>query len=66
METKEKLLKEIELLMGYREEESIIDPSLLAYLDEQTLADIKAKLLEKKDELSDDDKVWLARFRKGA
>lgn len=64
MQTKEKLLKEIEELMAYGKEEPVINPSLLAYLEIQELEHIKQRLLEKVNELSNEDKVWLERFRK--
>ncbi|MDD5549584.1 MAG: hypothetical protein PHI79_08340 [Sulfurovaceae bacterium] len=64
MKEKELLLKEIEKLMSYGKDESTINPSLLEYLDIQTLQNIKKSLESKVGTLSEDDKQWLEQFKK--
>jgi hypothetical protein len=63
-QTKEKLLEEIETLISYGREEPTINPDLLAYLSMEDLVNIKAKLLEKVNVLTDEDKAWLEQFKK--
>jgi hypothetical protein len=63
-QTKEKLLEEIETLISYGREEPTINPDLLAYLSMEDLVNIKAKLLEKVNILTDEDKAWLEQFKK--
>ncbi len=62
--TKEELLQEIEKLISYGREEPTINPDLLAYLSIDDLNGIKAKLLQKVNILSEEDKVWLEQFKK--
>jgi len=62
--TKEKLLADIEKLISYGRDETTINPALLAYLTIDELEGIKARLLDRVDTLSDEDKEWLGRFRK--
>jgi len=62
--TKEELLQEIEKLISYGQEEPTINPDLLAYLSIDDLNGIKAKLLQKVNILSEEDKVWLEQFKK--
>ncbi len=57
------LLAEIEALIAYGAEAPTIHPDLLAYLSEQDLRGIKAKLLAKANTLSDEDKAWLEQFK---
>ncbi len=64
-ETPESLLKEIEGLISYGRSEPTIDPTLLKYLDIDTLRSIRAGLLEKVGKLSEEDKEWLMQFRSG-
>ena len=61
---KEILLAEIEKLISYGRDEPTINPALLEYLEIDDLINTKAKLLERVGKLSDDDKVWLAQFKK--
>jgi hypothetical protein len=63
-QTKEKLLEEIETLISYGREEPTINPDLLTYLSMEDLVNIKAKLLEKVNILTDEDKAWLEQFKK--
>jgi len=63
-QTKEKLLEEIETLISYGREEPTINPDLLTYLSMEDLVNIKAKLLEKVNVLTDEDKAWLEQFKK--
>ncbi len=58
------LLKEIDTLIAYGKEEPTIHPDLLAYLEVSDLLDIKKRLLEKANKLSEEDKVWLEQFKK--
>lgn len=61
---KEELLKDIEELIAYGREEPTINPALLAYLEIDDLINTKAKLLERVGKLSEEDKVWLEKFKK--
>ena len=61
---KKTLLQEIEALMSYGKGEPTIHPDLLAYLSVEDLQQIKTKLLERVHTLSEEDKAWLAQFRK--
>ncbi len=61
---KEKLLQDIEELIAYGREESIINPALLAYLEIDDLVSTKKKLLERVGKLSEEDKEWLEQFKK--
>ena len=61
--TKEELLKEIEKLMAYGKEDPTINPSLLEYLDLETLISIHDSLKEKTATLKEEDKEWLRQFR---
>ncbi len=63
-QTKERLLQEIDKLIAYGREEPTINPDLLAYLSTDELESIKAKLLERVNVLSDEDKAWLEQFKK--
>ncbi len=64
MKEKELLLQEIEKLMSYGKDEPIINPSLLEFLDIQSLQNIKKSLENKVGTLSEDDKKWLEQFKK--
>lgn len=64
MQTKAKLLADIEKLIAYGREEPTINPALLEYLEVEDLINTKAKLLERVGVLSDEDKVWLEQFKK--
>lgn len=61
---KEKLLQDIEELIAYGREESIINPALLAYLEIDDLVSTKKKLLERVGKLSEEDKEWLEQFKR--
>ncbi len=63
-ESKETLLKEIEALIAYGNEEPTIDPALLNYLDLPSLRAIRDRLHKKHSTLTEEDKVWLRNFRK--
>ncbi len=60
---KKELLDEIEKLIAYGREDKSINPALLEYLEVSDLASIKAKLLERVDNLSQNDKDWLEQFK---
>lgn len=62
--SKNELLKEIDQLIAYGKEEPTINPDLLAFLSQDDLISIKAKLLERIGILSDEDKAWLEQFKK--
>ena len=64
MQTKEKLLKDIEELISYGREEPTINPALLAYLEIDDLLSTKKKLLERVGKLTQEDKDWLEQFKK--
>jgi hypothetical protein len=61
--TKEELLKDIEKLIAYGRDEPTINPALLKYLSVEDLVNTKAKLLERVDTLSQEDKAWLEQFK---
>ena len=62
---KEKLLKEIELLLSYNPEESTtINPNYIEYLELNDLESIKANLTSKVGELKEEDILWLEQFKK--
>ena len=63
-QTKETLLKEIDTLISYGRTDPTINPDLLAYLSIEDLMSIKARLLEKVNILTEEDKTWLERFKK--
>jgi len=63
MPTKEELLTEIDRLISYGKTEPTINPDLLAYLSLEELQNIKAKLLERVNTLSEEDKAWLEQFQ---
>lgn len=63
--SKEKLLADIEALLKYDEsDQDTIDPSLLKYLDVETLISTKRSLLARVGKLSDDDREWLEQFKR--
>jgi len=61
---KKMLLKEIEELMSYGKEDPTINPSLLKYLELDTLISLRDRLREKTTTLKEEDKLWLQQFRK--
>jgi hypothetical protein len=61
---KETLLDEIEKLIAYGRDAPSINPSLLAYLELDDLKSMKAKFLERRGKLSQEDILWLQKFRK--
>ncbi len=63
-QTKEALLADIEHLISYGRTDPTINPDLLAYLSTRDLENIKAKLLERVNTLSDEDKAWLEQFKR--
>ena len=63
-QTKETLLAEIDKLISYGKEDPTINPDLLVYLSIEDLLSIKAKLLERVNVLSEEDKAWLEQFKK--
>ena len=63
-QTKESLLADIEQLISYGCSDGTINPDLLVYLSIEDLQNIKAKLLERVNTLSDEDKAWLEQFKK--
>jgi hypothetical protein len=63
-QTKEELLEEIDALISYGRKDPTINPDLLVYLSMEDLMSIKAKLLEKVNVLTDEDKAWLEQFKK--
>lgn len=61
---KEELLSDIERLMAYGRDDRTINPDLLAYLELSDLQSIKAKLLDRVNKLSQEDKEWLEQFKR--
>ncbi len=63
--SKDALLADIEKLMQYdKSDKPTINPTLLAYLDIDTLISTKKSLLKRRGTLSEEDKEWLQQFRK--
>ncbi|WP_457605392.1 hypothetical protein [Nitratifractor sp.] len=60
----EELLRRIEELMAYGETPPTIEPSLLRYLDRDSLLEIIRKLEKRQENLIDEEKEWLKQFRK--
>ena len=61
---KEALLHEIEKLLAYGESEPEINPALLEYLDLEALRSVRDRLAERTSTLKEEDREWLAKFRK--
>ena len=62
---KEKLLKEIEVLLSYNPQESVdINPNYIEYLELNDLESIKANLINKVGTIKQEDIVWLEQFKK--
>jgi len=62
---KEKLLKEIEILLSYNPQESVdINPNYIEYLELNDLESIKANLINKVGTIKQEDIVWLEQFKK--
>jgi len=62
---KEKLLKDIELLLSYNpKENTIINPVYIEYLELEDLESIKENLLSKVEKLKPEDILWLEQFKK--
>ena len=64
IQTKKRLLEEIEKLISYGKKEPTINPDLLAYFNIDELQSIKVKLIEHAKKLSNEDKIWLKQFKK--
>ena len=62
--SKKELLSDIEKLIAYGKNDPTINPDLLAYLKISDLQSIKAKLLDRVNTLSQEDKEWLEQFKK--
>ena len=63
--TKEELLSDIEALLKYDESnKDTIDPSLLKYLELESLISIKRSLLSRVGKLSEADREWLEQFKR--
>jgi len=63
--TKEELLADIEALLKYDEsDKDTIDPSLLKYLEIDTLISTKRSLLSRVGKLSEEDIEWLEQFKR--
>ena len=61
---KKRLLEELRELLAYGNEAPEIDPALLEYLDESTLDTMLKRLKEKHSRLTEEDREWLAQFRR--
>jgi len=63
--TKEELLSDIEALLKYDEsDKDTINPSLLKYLEIESLISTKRSLLSRVGKLSNEDIEWLEQFKK--
>jgi len=62
---KEKLLKEIEVLLSYNPKETTtINPNYIEYLELNDLESIKANLIDKVGKIKEEDILWLEQFKK--
>ncbi len=61
---KKELLADIEALIAYGKTEPTINPDLLRYFSVEELETIKKRLEARVNTLDDEDKAWLAKFRK--
>lgn len=66
MSRKEVLIEDIERLLNSYEEQkpTHINPSLLAYMDEETLESIIASLLQQKEHTNETNREWLEQFKR--
>lgn len=67
MSTKEELIKDIETLLNSYDGETpptVINPALLAFMDEETLRNIVDSLLRQKENVNKDNLEWLEQFKK--
>jgi len=67
MSTKEELIKDIETLLNSYDAETpptVINPELLAFMDEETLRNIIDSLLRQKENVNKDNLEWLEQFKK--
>ncbi|WP_345974004.1 hypothetical protein [Sulfurimonas sp. HSL3-7] len=67
MSTKEELIKDIETLLNSYDGETpptVINPALLAFMDEETLRNIIDSLLRQKENVNKDNLEWLEQFKK--
>jgi len=66
MSRKEALIEDIERLLNSYEEQkpTHINPSLLAYMDEETLKSIIASLLHQKEQTNERNIEWLEQFKR--
>jgi len=63
--TKEELLSDIEALLKYDEsDKDTINPSLLKYLEIESLISTKRSLLNRAGKLSNEDIEWLEQFKR--
>ncbi len=62
---KRELLAEIETLMRYDEgDKTTIEPSLLEYLDTEALRQIVQNLRKRRERIIEEERNWLAQFRR--
>ncbi|MCJ7766171.1 MAG: hypothetical protein MUP09_09570 [Thiovulaceae bacterium] len=65
--TKEELISDIETLLNSYGDEvppTVINPALLAFMDEETLKSIIGSLLRQKENVNEDNREWLEQFKK--
>lgn len=65
--SKEKLIHDIETLLNSYGDDvppTVINPSLLEFMDEETLKSIIGSLLRQKETVNEDSIEWLEQFKK--
>lgn len=65
--SKEKLIQDIETLLNSYGDDvppTVINPALLAFMDEETLKSIIDSLLRQKESVNEDSIEWLEQFKK--
>jgi len=65
IETKERLLHDIEALLSYNPTDTTtINPHYLEYLELDDLESIKKNLLKRVGAIKEEDKIWLEQFKR--
>ena len=65
--TKKELINDIEILLNSYGDETpptVINPTLLEFMDEETLKSIIGSLLRQKETVNEDSIEWLEQFKK--
>jgi len=58
-ESVESIVADIEKLLSFGEERSVMDPSILKYLDRESLLSIREDLHRAREKVLDEEREWL-------